>query len=169
MQLKRVGLGFSATAVVNNPMPALSLIAGSGLTATARLTGRDYCDVRWPRPYRGNVSTTIYKICESALWREAERAGTLRGAPVDLRDGFIHFSTADQVRETAAKHFAEAADLMLVAVDAAAVENALKWEVSRGGDLFPHLYGALPLSAVMWARPLPVGSDRRHVFPELAP
>jgi uncharacterized protein (DUF952 family) len=169
MQLKRVGLGFSATAVVNNPMPALSLIAGSGLTATARLTGRDHCDVRWPRPYRGNVSTTIYKICESALWREAERAGTLRGAPVDLRDGFIHFSTADQVRETAAKHFAEAADLMLVAVDAAAVENALKWEVSRGGDLFPHLYGALPLSAVMWARPLPLGSDRRHVFPELAP
>jgi uncharacterized protein (DUF952 family) len=169
MQLKRVGLGFSANAVVNNPMPALSLIAGSGLTATARLTGRDHCDVRWPRPYRGNVSTTIYKICESALWREAERAGTLRGAPVDLRDGFIHFSTADQVRETAAKHFAEAADLMLVAVDAAAVENALKWEVSRGGDLFPHLYGALPLSAVMWARPLPLGSDRRHVFPELAP
>jgi len=115
------------------------------------------------------VPTTIYKICESVLWREAERAGTLRGAPVDLRDGFIHFSTADQVRETAAKHFAGAADLILVAVDAAAVDSALKWEVSRGGDLFPHLYGALPLSAVLWARPLPLGSDRRHVFPELAP
>jgi uncharacterized protein (DUF952 family) len=115
------------------------------------------------------VPTTIYKICESALWREAERAGMLRGAPVDLRDGFIHFSTADQVRETAAKHFAGAADLMLVAVDTAAVESALKWEVSRGGDLFPHLYGALPLSAVLWARPLPLGSDRHHVFPELTP
>jgi uncharacterized protein (DUF952 family) len=114
------------------------------------------------------VPTTIYKICESVLWREAERAGMLCGAPVDLRDGFIHFSTADQVRETAAKHFAGAADLILVAVDAAAVDSALKWEVSRGGDLFPHLYGALPLSAVLWARPLPLGSDRRHVFPELA-
>jgi uncharacterized protein (DUF952 family) len=122
-----------------------------------------------PAAVRGNVPTTIYKICESALWREAERAGTLRGAPVDLRDGFIHFSTADQVRETAAKHFAGAADLMLVAVDAAALDSALKWEVSRGGDLFPHLYGGLPLSAVLWARPLPLGSDRRHVFPELAP
>jgi len=115
------------------------------------------------------VPTTIYKMCESALWREAERAGLLRGAPVDLRDGFIDFSTTDQVRETAAKHFAGEADLMLVAVDAAAVESALKWEVSRGGDLFPHLYGALPLSAVLWARPLPLGNDRRHVFPELAP
>jgi uncharacterized protein (DUF952 family) len=115
------------------------------------------------------VPTTIYKICESALWREAERAGMLRGAPVDLRDGFIHFSTADQARETAAKHFAGAADLMLVAVDARAVERTLKWEVSRGGDLFPHLYGALSLSAVLWAKPLPLGSDRRHVFPELTP
>jgi len=169
MQLKRVSLRSPATALVNNPMPALSLIAGSGLTATARLRGRDHGDVRWPRPDRDNVPTTIYKICESALWREAERAGMLRGAPVDLRDGFIHFSTADQVRETAAKHFGGAADLMLVAVDAGAVESALKWEVSRGGDLFPHLYGALPLSAVLWARPLPLGNDRRHVFPELAP
>jgi uncharacterized protein (DUF952 family) len=169
MQLMRVGLAPPATGLVNNPMPALSLIAGSGLTATTRLTGRDHGDVRWPRQYRGNVPTTIYKICESGLWREAERAGMLRGAPVDLRDGFIHFSTADQVRETAAKHFAGATDLMLVAVDAGAVESALKWEVSRGGDLFPHLYGALPLSAVLWATPLPLGSDRRHVFPELAP
>ena len=92
----------------------------------------------------------------------------LRGAPVDLRDGFIHLSTADQVRETAAKHFAGAADLMLIAVDAAAVERALKWEVSRDGDLFPHLYGPLPVSAVLWVRSLPLGSDRRHVFPELA-
>ena len=169
MQLTRVGLGSPATALVNNPMPALSLIAGSGLTATARLTRHDHGDVRWPRPDRDNVPTTIYKICESALWREAERAGMLRGAPVDLRDGFIHFSTADQVRATAAKHFAGAADLMLVAVDAGAVEGVLKWEVSRGGDWFPHLYGALPLSAVLWARPLPLGSDRRHVFPELTP
>jgi uncharacterized protein (DUF952 family) len=91
------------------------------------------------------------------------------GAPVDARDGFIHFSTADQARETAAKHFAGASDLTLVAVDADALGGALKWEVSRGGDLFPHLYGTLPLAAVLWAKPLPLDSDQRHVFPELAP
>ena len=114
------------------------------------------------------MPTTIYKICENALWREAERAGLFRGAPVDARDGFIHFSTASQVRETAARHFAGAADLMLIAVETAALGGALRWEVSRGGDLFPHLYGPLPLAAVLWAKPLPLGSDRRHVFPELA-
>ena len=114
------------------------------------------------------MPTTIYKICENALWREAERAGLFRGAPVDARDGFIHFSTAAQVRETAPRHFAGAADLMLIAVEAAALGGALRWEVSRGGDLFPHLYGPLPLAAVLWAKPLPLGSDRRHVFPELA-
>jgi uncharacterized protein (DUF952 family) len=114
------------------------------------------------------VPTIIYKICESALWREAERADTFSGAAVDVRDGFIHFSTAAQVRETAAKHFAGATDLVLIAVDAERLGGALKWEVSRGGDLFPHLYGAMPLTAVLWTRPLPLGSDQRHVFPELA-
>jgi uncharacterized protein (DUF952 family) len=118
---------------------------------------------------RGIVPTTIYKICENVLWREAERAGVFAGAPVDARDGFIHFSTADQAPETAAKHFNGASDLTLVAVDADALGGALKWEVSRGGDLFPHLYGTLPLAAVLWAKPLPLGSDQRHVFPELAP
>ncbi|MGA7489901.1 MAG: DUF952 domain-containing protein [Xanthobacteraceae bacterium] len=115
------------------------------------------------------MATTIYKVCESALWREAERAGMFRGAAVDLRDGFIHFSTANQVRETAARHFPGAADLMLIAVDAAALEGPLKWEVSRGGDLFPHLYGALPLAALRWVKPLPLGGDGQHVFPELTP
>ena len=110
------------------------------------------------------MPTTIYKICENVLWREAERAGVFAGAPVDARDGFIHFSTADQARETAAKHFTGASDLTLVAVDADALG-----EVSRGGDLFPHLYGTLPLAAVLWAKPLPLDSDQRHVFPELAP
>ncbi len=112
---------------------------------------------------------TIYKICETSQWRAAEEAGVFRGAAVDARDGFIHFSTAAQVVETAAKHFAGAADLMLVAVDADALDGALKWEVSRGGDLFPHLYGALPLGAVRWAKPLPLGPGGRHLFPELAP
>src|SRR5262249_16399139 len=73
------------------------------------------------------------------------------------------------VRETAAKYFAGAEDLMLIAVDADALGDALKWELSRDGDLFPHLYGELPLAAVLWARPLPLGIDQRHVFPELTP
>ena len=115
------------------------------------------------------MPTTIYKICETMHWREAERAGAFHGAAVDARDGFIHLSTAAQVRETAAKHFAGATDLTLVAVDADALDGALNWEVSRGGDRFPHLYGALPLAAVLWAKPLPLGDDQRHVFPELAP
>jgi uncharacterized protein (DUF952 family) len=114
------------------------------------------------------LEATIYKICDSALWREAERAGVFAGAPVDHADGFIHFSTAAQVAETAARHFAGRGDLLLVAVDAAALGPALRYEPSRGGALFPHLYGALPLSAVRWVRPLPLGAGGKHVFPELA-
>jgi uncharacterized protein (DUF952 family) len=117
---------------------------------------------------KGCVSA-IYKICEAALWREAERTRVFEGAPVDSQDGFIHFSTATQLAETAAKHFAGIDDLMLIAVDTAALGPALKWEPSRGGALFPHLYGALPMAAVSWARPLPLGADGRHVFPELEP
>ena len=112
---------------------------------------------------------TIYKICENALWRQAEHAGVFRGASIDTRDGFIHFSSATQVRATAAKHFAGLGDLLLIAVDAGALGGALKWEPSRDGDLFPHLYDVLPLAAVRWVKPLPLGIDQRHVFPELAP
>ena len=111
--------------------------------------------------------TTIYKICEQALWRQAESQGQFRGAPVDARDGYIHFSTAAQLAETAAKHFAGASDLMLIAVDAAALDDRLRWEVSRGGALFPHLYAALPLAAVRWARPLPDEVEGRRPLPEL--
>jgi uncharacterized protein (DUF952 family) len=113
--------------------------------------------------------TTIYKICSAELWGQSQRAGLFRGAPPDLADGFIHFSTAAQVAETAAKHFAGAARQVLVAVDAALLGAALKWEPSRGGDLFPHLYGDLPLNAVLWTKPLPLGTDGRHVFPEFEP
>ena len=115
------------------------------------------------------MTATIYKICDRALWQEAERQGVFRGAPVDAQDGFIHFSTAGQVAETAARHFAGAADLVLVAVEAERLGPALKWEPSRGGALFPHLYGALPLDAVVWTKPLPLGGDGRHVFPEAMP
>jgi uncharacterized protein (DUF952 family) len=113
--------------------------------------------------------TTIYKICPAQLWRDAQRAGQFRGAPLDLTDGFIHFSSARQVAETAAKHFPGATDQVLVAVDGAVLGAALKWEPSRGGDLFPHLYGALLMDAVKWVKPLPLGADGRHVFPELEP
>ena len=112
---------------------------------------------------------TIYKICSSTLWRDAERAGAFHGAGIDTRDGYLHFSTGAQVAETAAKHYAGAADQVLVAVDAASLGAALRWEPSRGGDLFPHLYGSLSLGAVKWAVPLPLGPDGRHVFPELDP
>ena len=109
----------------------------------------------------------IYKICPRALWQDAERAGTFRGASIDLTDGFIHFSTAEQAAETAAKHFVGQADLLLIAVDAAALGSALKWEPSRGGALFPHLYGDLRLEHVRWVKPLPLGPDGRHQFPPM--
>ena len=111
--------------------------------------------------------TLIYKICPEPLWREAERAGAFAGARVDRRDGFIHFSTAAQLGETAARHFAGQNDLLVVAVDAEALGAELRYEPSRGGDLFPHLYGPLPLSAVRWVKPLPLGADGRHVLPPL--
>jgi uncharacterized protein (DUF952 family) len=111
--------------------------------------------------------TLIYKICPRPLWQEAERDGVFGGAPVDHADGYIHFSTAEQVRETAAKHFAGQTDLLLVAVDAAALGPALKWEPSRGGALFPHLYGDLPLRTVAWVKPLPRGDDGRLGFPDI--
>ena len=115
-----------------------------------------------PRP------NPIYKICDAAAWHAAEGAGEFAGAPVDLADGYIHFSAADQVAETATRHFAGQRDLVLIAVDADVLGPALRWEPSRGGALFPHLYGRLPLSAVRWVKPLPLGPDERHVFPELA-
>src|SRR4051794_24496692 len=110
--------------------------------------------------------TTIYKICAAAEWQDAERAGVFRGSAVDLRDGYIHFSTAGQVAETAAKHFAAQRDLVLVAVDAADLGGRLKWEPSRGGALFPHLYGTLDVAAVRRVEPLRLGPDGRHVIPE---
>jgi uncharacterized protein (DUF952 family) len=115
------------------------------------------------------VAQVIYKICRADEWREAARAGAFRGAAIDLSDGYIHFSTGGQVAETAARHFVGTADLVLVAVAPTALGSALKWETSRGGALFPHLYGALTPDAVLWVKPLPLGGDGRHLFPELEP
>jgi len=109
----------------------------------------------------------IYKICPETLWRDAEAKGVFDGAPIDHADGFIHFSTADQAAETAAKHFAGQDNLLLVAVDADKLGEALKYEVSRGGALFPHLYATMPLSAVIWVKPLPLDASGAHVFPVL--
>jgi uncharacterized protein (DUF952 family) len=107
----------------------------------------------------------IYKIVDRAAWRLAEANGRFDGAPVDLRDGYIHFSTATQVRETARRHFAGVVDLLLVEVDADRLGEALRWEVSRGGDLFPHLYGSLLVDAVTRVLDLPLNDDGEHRFP----
>src|SRR3954469_8744184 len=96
----------------------------------------------------------IYKIVPAPLWRASVASGVFTGSPVDVRDGFIHFSTADQVRETAARHFAGVEDLLLVAVSADQLD--IKWEPSRGGALFPHLYAPLPTETVIWVRELPL-------------
>ena len=114
------------------------------------------------------MASIIYKIVPEDLWRKAQATGVFQGAAIDLADGYIHFSTADQAVETAGRHFAGQTNLLLVAVDAAALGDALVFEPSRGGALFPHLYAHLPLAAVVWQQPLPLGADGVHVFPELA-
>jgi len=110
----------------------------------------------------------IYHMCRRAEWAATEAAGQYRGSSQDAADGFIHFSTAAQIRESARKHRAGQDDLVLVTVDAARLGAALKWEPSRGRVRFPHLYGALPLEAVVRVDPLPLGLDGTHVFPVLA-
>jgi uncharacterized protein (DUF952 family) len=110
----------------------------------------------------------IYKICPVSIWREAAGRGVFSGAGIDRRDGYIHFSTALQLQETAARHFAGQDGLVLVAVDESVLGRpALKWEPARDGSLFPHLYGDLSLAAVRWTKPLPLGTDGRHLFPDL--
>ena len=115
------------------------------------------------------MDALIYKILTGRQWTAAVAAGVFTGAPVDLADGYIHFSTATQARETAAKHFAGQDGLVLAAVRTEGLGDALRWEVSRGGALFPHLYAALDLAHVAWHEPLPLGHDGHHVFPERFP
>jgi uncharacterized protein (DUF952 family) len=116
----------------------------------------------------GTRVRTIYKICPASAWREAERQGIFRGSADDLRDGFIHFSTAPQVAGTARKHFAGQTGLFLIAIDTDALGDALRWEVSRGGELFPHLYGDLDLGHVTAVMDMRTRSDGTHDIPELA-
>ncbi len=109
----------------------------------------------------------VYKIVPRALWETAEATGVFAGASVDFEDGFIHLSSAAQVKETARLYFAGQQDLLLIGVEAAALGDALKWEASRGSDLFPHLYAPLEFSAVDFIVPLPLGPDGAHQFPDL--
>ncbi|MBK8455786.1 MAG: DUF952 domain-containing protein [Phyllobacteriaceae bacterium] len=109
----------------------------------------------------------IFKIADRDEFERAMAGGRYDGAAIDIADGFIHFSTAAQARETADRHFAGREGLLLVAVDEAALGAAIKYEPSRGGDLFPHLFAPLERNAVVWAVPLPIGSDGRHVFPDV--
>jgi uncharacterized protein (DUF952 family) len=111
----------------------------------------------------------IYKIVTAQAWATAVGQGRFDGAAIDLADGFIHFSTREQVEETAAKHFAKQEGLLLVAVAPQDLGEALVYEVSRGGALFPHLYGPLPTALARFALPLPLRPDGAHDFTGLFP
>ncbi|MBY5353997.1 DUF952 domain-containing protein [Rhizobium leguminosarum] len=113
------------------------------------------------------LTPTLYKIVTETLWQQARQSGIFHGAGIDLQDGFIHFSTAEQVKQTAALHFTGQSGLLLIAVDGSGLGDKLVFESSRGGDLFPHLYADLPLAAVLWEAPLPLDEAGAHVFPEL--
>lgn len=113
------------------------------------------------------MTTTIYKIVPATVWQDALDGGEFKGASIDLTDGYIHFSTGAQAQQTAARYFAGQEGLMLVAVDAEKLGDKLVYEPSTGGALFPHLYAPLPLTAVRWAKPLPLDANGMHVFPEL--
>jgi uncharacterized protein (DUF952 family) len=110
----------------------------------------------------------IFKICTAASWAEAQRAHRYTGSEADRQDGFIHFSTPEQVAETAAKHFRHVRDLVLVVVDAERLGPSLKWEPSRRGALFPHLYGTLDTSDVISFRNIPDGAAREHFLADIS-
>jgi uncharacterized protein (DUF952 family) len=113
--------------------------------------------------------TLIYKISPRQPWAEAQNKGVFDGAPIDFADGYIHFSAAHQVRETATKYFINVPDLVLAAIDTAALGSALKWEASRGGDIFPHLYGPLQMSAVTTVYDMPLDADGVPILPDMIP
>lgn len=113
--------------------------------------------------------TSIYHMADAQEWQAACRAGTYAGTVTDRKDGFIHFSSADQVRESAAKHRKGIAGLLLLRVDATKLGSVLKWEPARGGQLFPHLYGPLDPALVDSVVALPLGADGLHIFPSGIP
>ena len=107
----------------------------------------------------------IYKVVSAQEWSVATEQGKFLGAAIDLTDGYIHFSTAQQLRETVEKHFAGQSDLLLVSVDADSLGDDLKWEPSRGGALFPHLYAPLSIKSVVMSTEMPLGEDGHHIIP----
>lgn len=113
------------------------------------------------------MAEAIYHVCPKSAWKKAERKGVYLGSGDDLRDGFIHFSTGDQVVESVAKHRPGEKGLVILACDPDDLYPQLRWEASRGGKLFPHFYGELRVEKVLFAEDLPLGEDGRHVFPEL--
>jgi uncharacterized protein (DUF952 family) len=114
---------------------------------------------------RPMTDTLIYHVCRAEEWEAARLAGRYPGSSQDRADGFIHFSSGTQVSESVARHRAGQSGLVILEVDAPALGAALRWEASRGGALFPHLYGELPLTAVTRFAELALGADGRHVFP----
>src|ERR1700694_901229 len=137
----------------SQPVPEIS-----GKSQAKQATGRTPEHVR-----------RIYKICPASAWREADRQGVYRGSADDARDGFIHFSTASQLAETARKHFFGQTGLFLIEVDADLLGEPLRWEHSRHDELFPHLYGELDLGAVIGVLEMRARSDGTHDIPELLP
>lgn len=115
---------------------------------------------------REDTANRIYKICERHAWEEARRSGYFSGSADDQRDGYIHLSTAHQIPGTLAEHFAGQIDLVLIGIDAGRLGAALRWEPSRGGALFPHLYGVLGMGAVVSETAIILGADGRHRLPE---
>lgn len=114
-----------------------------------------------------STPTTIYHVCRRTEWQYAQTTGVYGGSSQDVADGFIHFSGPGQLKASVAKHRAGQDHLVLIAADPQLLIEGLRWEPSRGGQLFPHLYGPLPLSAVKWVADLPLGPDGTHVFPAI--
>jgi uncharacterized protein (DUF952 family) len=110
----------------------------------------------------------ILKILRPSEWADFQQTSELHGSDVDISDGFIHLSTPAQVAETARKHFSGEDGLTLIAIDPEALGDALKWEPSRGGALFPHFYGVMKMPHILWAEPFPTGPDGKHVLPDRA-
>ena len=111
------------------------------------------------------MSLLLYKLLSQREWQQVLEAQALAGFGIDLIDGFIHLSTEEQVKETARYYFSESEDLMLVSIDSSCLEDSLRWEESRGGTLFPHFYGMIPMTAVRGAETLPLGLNGEHEFP----
>ena len=117
------------------------------------------------RGQAANAPMMIYKVLRPAEWADLQAAGTSKGAPVDLADGFVHFSTAVQLETTLKRHFADEGDLLLLACDVAAFGDDLRWEPSRGGDLFPHLYRPLKMGDIVWSRVISRSKDGHQTGP----